>query len=501
MGTHGFAITADGREDRVELKQPHKDWLDGRFIDPGLAEKFGLHTVNRSGKYWLAVPYVEHGQTVNHKYRVVSDKSAQMMDQGAPLTLLNHDCLLDESLASTPLIITEGEWDLLTMLTAGKRRVVSVPNGAPGQASDDQELTEGARYAWFWRHEAALAKVKQVVLAVDNDEPGKALAADLCRLFGPERCLFVEYPEGCKDANDVAKLYSHQALVEMLDAAKPYPVRGLYQLSDFPEQPAYSAWETGIPEIDELFKIVPRTFTVVTGYAGQGKTSFLMWILSRLIRSGVHVTVASFETDIKPIFHRKLRAAILEIGEFAKFDPTDGDWADRMIGRYLSIISHSPHDDDDSLGIEDVLELGRASVIRNGTRMLLIDPWNEIDHKRHANESETDYTGRAIRMIKRFAKQNDVAVWVIAHPSKPSPQYGKSKLPGLYDISGSANWANKADYGIVFQIKNRDFWTSTIACTKVRMGLPGKMGQVIVQFDPRRSKYSFYAGSEEDEAA
>jgi ABC-type Na+ transport system ATPase subunit NatA len=51
---------------------------------------------------------------------------------------------------------------------------------------------------------------------------------------------------------------------------------------------------------------VPRTFTVVTGYAGQGKTSFLMWIISLLIRRGVHVTVASFETDIKPIFLRKL---------------------------------------------------------------------------------------------------------------------------------------------------------------------------------------------------
>lgn len=484
----------------MELKMPHREWLDGRAIDPVLAEKLGLHTVTQSGKNWLAVPYIEHGKTVNHKYRVISDKSLQRMDAGAPLTLLNHDCLLDESLANQPLIITEGEWDFLSCMTAGKRRVVSVPNGAPKQSSDDQELTEGARYAWFWRHEALLGKVKQVILCVDNDEAGKALAADLCRLFGPERCMFVDYPEHCKDANDVAINHGHQRLLEMLDSARPYPVKGLYAARDFPEQPAYTCYPTGVAEVDALFQVVPRTFTVVSGYAGQGKTSFLMWLLANLIRRQVHVTIASFETDIKPIFIRKLRAALILAGEYSKHNVDDIEWADSLIDRYTAFIAHSPYDDDDSLGVEEVLELGRASVIRNGTRLLLIDPWNEIDHKRRGDETETDYTGRAIRMMKRFAKQNDVAVWIIAHPAKPFPGKGSAKLPGLYDISGSANWANKADYGLIVQAKNRDFWTSTIACTKVRMGLPGKMGKVVLQFDPAKSSYSFY-GDAEDEAA
>ena len=482
------------------LRKEHLDWLNDRGIDPTLAEKFGLETVRMEGRDVLSVPYVEHGKVINHKYRQASDKQFQRMDKDAPLTLLNHDCLLDESLAQTPLIITEGEWDLLAIMTAGKRRVVSVPNGAPAQASDDDQLAEGARYAWYWRHEGLLNKVKQIIIAVDNDEPGKALAADLVRLFGPARCMFIDYPRFCKDPNDIALNWSHQRLIEVLDAAKPYPVKGLYGVDEFPELPAYQKWSTGIAELDNLFQVVPKTFTVVTGFAGQGKTSFLMWLIANLMRSGVHVTIASFETDIKPIFVRKLRAAIIGAGEYADHDSKELEYADSLIRRHLAIIAHSPTDDDDALGVEDVLELARASVIRNGTRMLIIDPWNEIDHKRGRDESETDYTGRAIRMMKRFAKQNDIALWVIAHPSKPSQVYAKSKMPGLYDISGSANWANKADYGIVFQIKSRDYWTSTIAVTKVRMGLPGKMGQVVLQFDPRRSRYSFYA-DEEVEAA
>jgi twinkle protein len=484
----------------VALKEPHLDWLKGRKIDPDLAAKFGVESVELEGKNWLSVPYVENGQTINHKYRMISDKRMQRMDKDAPLILLNRDCLLDESLAATPLIIVEGEWDFLATQTAGKRRVVSVPNGAPGRASDDNELTDGARYAWFWRDEALLAKVGDVILAVDGDEAGKALAADLCRLFGAARCKFIEYPEHTKDPNEVLECYGPQGLVEMLDAARPYPVKGLYTLDDFPEQPAQQQWKTGIDELDEMFRIVARTFTVVTGWAGQGKTSFLMWLIAGMVRQGVHVTVASFETDIKPIFHRKLVAALLEGGEYTSYDGERRKWADDQIRKYVSLIAHSPHGDEDALTLEDVLELARASVIRNASRFLMIDPWNEIDHNRRRDENETEYVGRSIRSMKRFAKQNDVALWIIAHPSKPQELTNRSRLPGLYDISGSANWANKADYGIVFQIKNRDFWTTTIACTKVRMGLPGKMGQVVIQYDPRRSRYAYYAGDESDAA-
>ena len=70
----------------MALKTPHKDWLDARAINPEMAELFGLHTVQDHGMNWLAVPYVENGKTVNHKYRVTSDKTKQRMDAGAPLT-------------------------------------------------------------------------------------------------------------------------------------------------------------------------------------------------------------------------------------------------------------------------------------------------------------------------------------------------------------------------------------------------------------------------------
>jgi twinkle protein len=49
--------------------------------------------------------------------------------------------------------------------------------------------------------------VKQIIIATDNDAPGRILAADLARWLGPERCKFIEYPEGTKDLNDVLLSY------------------------------------------------------------------------------------------------------------------------------------------------------------------------------------------------------------------------------------------------------------------------------------------------------
>ncbi|MGJ3630178.1 hypothetical protein AB5I41_31280 [Sphingomonas sp. MMS24-JH45] len=68
-GWAAFATIAIGATEAVDLKKAHADWLDARGIDPTLAQKFGLHTVQRAGRHWLAAPYVEQGRTVDRKYR------------------------------------------------------------------------------------------------------------------------------------------------------------------------------------------------------------------------------------------------------------------------------------------------------------------------------------------------------------------------------------------------------------------------------------------------
>lgn len=464
----------------------HLEWIEARGIDPALIEKFGICTKHEGGANWLAIPYVERGRTVNHKYRLASEKRHKM-DEGAPLILWNHDVLLEQS--DQPVIITEGEWDALAAITAGFKRCVSVPNGAPQSVVEKPE--EAKRYEFLWRSKDLLDKVKQFIIATDSDGPGRILAADLARLLGPERCMFVEYPWGSgaamKDLNEVLQTYGAATVAETLNEAKPYPVKGLYRLSEFPEPPPTTSIGLGIQGLDDLFQLTIGTFAVISGWAGHGKTSLLMRMIANAMRYGVNVALGSFETLPRPILERRIRAALYDCRESHPNANSPGE-ADKLIAKRLSVIAHSARDDDTELDIEYIIELAKIAVMRDGVRLLVLDPWNEIEHRRNTDETETEYVSRAIRMLKRFAVNYECAVWIVAHPRKPHSD-GSPKPPSLYDLAGSAHFANKADYGLII---HRDDMTSNVIearVVKVRMGLPGRPGRTFLEYDETTSGY------------
>jgi twinkle protein len=467
------------------LHPKHREWIELRGIDPDLAEKLGISTKRDGNANWIAVPYVERGQTINHKYRLSSEKRHRM-DEGAPLTLWNHDALLEQG---KPLIITEGEWDALAVIQSGFSRCVSVPNGAPQQRTDKPE--EAKRYEFLWRSKDLLDKVERIVIATDNDEPGRILAADLARWFGPERCKFVEYPDGAKDLNEVLLSYGSTGVASVIDSAKPYPVKGLYRLEDFPEPPPTTSIPVGIDWLDDYFALTLGTFSVISGWAGHGKTSLLMRMLANLMMGGVNIALGSFETMPRPILQRRMRACLYRCAEDAPEANRSGP-ADELMAKRLGVIAHTARDEETELDLDYIIELAKVAVLRDGVRLLVLDPWNEIEHKRGSDETETEYTSRAIRSLKRFALNYECAVWLVAHPRKPHSD-GNPKPPSLYDLAGSAHFANKADYGLII---HRDDMTSKqveARVVKVRMGLPGKPGRATLHWRPETSDYGVEA--------
>jgi twinkle protein len=270
-----------------------------------------------------------------------------------------------------------------------------------------------------------------------------------------------------------------------LQASRPYPIKGLYSMDDFPERAEVRSYPIGVTALSDMINVVPGTLTIVTGYANMGKSTLMNSIIGHSLRYNFPVCVASFETDVKPILRDGLRTAIMRCSknDLRTCDTSD---ADDILQDRLRIITQSV-DEDAEMDLDAFLEYCRVAVVRDGCRMIVLDPWNEIEHKRRRDEAETEYIARALRTIKRFARQYDVAFWIVAHPSKP--QEGSRKVPGLYDISGSANWANKADYGLTYHRPDPAENSAKIIVTKVRMGLPGKKGSVDVSFDFRTSEF------------
>ncbi len=143
----------------------------------------------------------------------------------------------------------------------------------------------------------------------------------------------------------------------------------------------------------------------------------------------------------------------------------------------------NPDDRDDgaSIDLRWTLERMATAVLRHNAKVVILGPWNELDHARLRDESLTEYTGRAIREFRRFARTFDVHFIVVAHPTKLGGQFRKDDappVPGLYDISDSAHWANKSDVGLSIW---RDYKTNMTLCAvkKVRfqksIGVPGEV--------------------------
>ena len=129
---------------------------------------------------------------------------------------------------------------------------------------------------------------------------------------------------------------------------------------------------------------------------------------------------------------------------------------------------------------------------RQLTALLVIDPYNEIEHKRPANQNETEYVSQLLGKVKRFAQAHGVHVWSIAHPAKLyRDKDGSLPEPTLYDISGSANWANKADVGLVIhRDPNKDPTRTDILIRKVRFKSVGKIGMTSLRYERATGRYS-----------
>jgi Toprim domain len=177
----------------------------------------------------IAYPFWEHGHVVNEKYRIERDGEKFFWHRkGGKRTFWNVDALDDPLLevGSQALIITEGIEDGMVAIDSGWPLTVSVPDGAPPVPKDDRlrpldpETEPHGKYEFLWLNRDRLGRIKRIILAVDNDPPGQRLAAEIVRRVGAGKCLFVSYPEGCKDLNDVRRQLGADAVTDVLRSAR-----------------------------------------------------------------------------------------------------------------------------------------------------------------------------------------------------------------------------------------------------------------------------------------
>jgi len=274
--------------------------------------------------------------------------------------------------------------------------------------------------------------------------------------------------------------------------------------------------ESGLPRgqsigwwaLDPFYTVPKGQWTVVTGFSGSGKSTWLDNVFVQLAQNaGWKILICSPENQ--PI--KRHVASLMEIYAGKKFGRPNPKFPTVPKRAYMSDEEHkaayafvcehfyfiNPPDTD--FTVDGIIAIA-AEVYENHFQFdgMVLDPYNEIEHKAPSGMSETSYISTVIQKYRSFTRQLNIHFWFVAHPTKPTrvpvkyqaqdlddvakkPVYQRATL---FDISGSAHWKNKCDFGIIVHRDMNDASApSIIEIEKIRFRENGNWGEVPMYYD------------------
>lgn len=435
------------------------EYFESRKISRKTVDVF---RVASDDKGMIVFPFYENGVNVFEKFRRPwkptedEKKMKEWRFPGAKPVLFG----MDACSFSLPLVITEGQIDAMSLYEAGITNVVSVPSGC-----DDLSWIE---HCWDW-----LERFKTIILFGDSDEPGRKMVAALTKRLDESRCRVVEeYPDNghggiCKDANEILFRFGDFELIDMVENAREIPVKGLLDLSTIPpyDPTTVPRIKTMIPDLDAAIGgLVEGGVTVLTGKAGDGKSTLTGLLLLNGIEQGYNVCAYSGELP-KEKFQEWINlqcAGSDYIG--LKYDPIRDEQIpyiaypvqrrlmDYYAGRFFLFDNNEIFEHNQADSILDVFTM---AVRRYGCKLFLVD---NLMTSLSDSEEETKAQGRFVNALKKFATRYGVHVLIVAHPrkTKAGEQLRKD------DVGGNSAIVNLSDSAIVVErpnlriIKNRE---------------------------------------------
>lgn len=411
---------------------------------------------------------------------------------------------LNDLINQTDAIITEGEIDALSFEVAGFLNAVSVPDGGinPEVKQIQTKLDYLDNCSDYFKN------MHRIYLSTDSDAPGIRLREELARRLGKSRCWIVRYPNDCKDANEVLIKHGKDKLKECIENAELYPIEGIHyanerrdELKDLYDNGFPNGAKTGYSNLDELITFYGSQLTIVTGIPSHGKSNFMDQLMIKLAINH-NWSWGIFSPENATIEIHLLRLCEILIGKPFLKDYNHRMTFDEMESAREFINNHTYFilPDNEEYRLERILEAASGLVLKHGIKGLILDPWNTLEHQ-YGNDSETIYTGKVLNQLKYFARIHDIHLILVAHPRKMARRKDSKlfEVPTLYDISGSANWFNIADNGmVVYRQFSEDFTESypIVYIQKVKHKFIGKTGFAKFDFDVSCQRYIEKSGKQ-----
>jgi len=470
---------------------------EGTLFNTGVRSCFKWMPQYKKEVETIAFQFIKNNQRVNTKYRTSTKDMSQ--DKNGVKCFYNF-----EALERTPerIYITEGEIDALTLIECGYKDVLSVPDGAPNPTANNLDN----KFSYFTEEAMELfKKIKEVVLVTDTDENGRFLEKELKRRIGADKCLFVNYHDGCKDINDVLVKEGCEAVEDVMIGAKHCPIAGVKTFRDFRREiqnmrdgVSDHYYKTGCDDMDRHLKIKTGQLNIVTGSPGSGKSEWVDEIVINTIKNyGLKWVIFSPENNPSAVYFRKL-AAKYSRKSFDRMSDVEVEIATEDLSDHIQLLVDS---DEEDISIDYILERVKALVFRHGIKGVVLDPWNEILNETGAREDL--YISKVLRKIKRFARVYDLTFWIVAHPKNPK-MLNDGSYPRItaYDIVGGYAWFAKADNLFsVWRDKANHNNPVEIDIQKIKQKTDGKEGICYLRYDYESGTYTGAGSSLDDPSA
>jgi len=403
------------------------------------------------------------------KSRPIAVKDFRMDPPGGQWGLFGWH--LVENSGTDHIILTEGEFDAMSVYQATGRPAVSLPNGASSLPIEVVEMLEPFKRIYLW---------------MDDDVKGQEGAEKFAQKLGKGRCYVVRTgtvpgAKNVKDANDA--LRAKLDLGKMLTNAVPFPHKQILRFSELRDQIF-----TELSNPTQVSGLMCRTFptlntilkghrrgelTVVTGHTGIGKTSILSQLSIDYCMQGVNTLWGSFELEnvrlVKKMLTQFCGKNLEEnINEFNHF-------ADKFSELPLYFLRFFG-----STGVEEVLDAMEYAAYVLDVEHVILDNLQFMTGSSARGYEKFDVLDSAIDRFRKFATDRKVHVTLVIHPRKTDD--GMPLM--MSSVFGTAKATQEADNVIIVQNSQAYRYLDV-----VKNRFDGSLGSVPYKYQPDNLKF------------
>lgn len=402
---------------------------------------------------------------VRLKARALKDKSKQrLIPKGGSWGLFGWNTV---PIDADEIVLTEGEFDAMTVYQATGKPAVSLPNGCQSLPPSILPLLE---------------RFKKIYLWMDNDAQGQANVSKFTNKLGQSRCHIVRMTpasgsENCniKDANeayrkkiDLAKLlteaeriphaqiatFEHLRQQVFEEILNPIRLRGVQSRS--------------LPSLNRLLKGHRLgEVTILTGPTGCGKTTLLSQLSLDLCGQGVSTLWGSFEIQNTRLIHKMMTQLA---GKSLQGDPATFEYAadsfEELPMYFLRFFG--------TTDVDELMDAVEYAVYAYDVQHILLDNVQFMMAGQGRGFDKFERQDAALDKFRRFATQKNVHLTLVIHPRKEEEGQDLS----LSSVFGTAKATQEADNVLILQ---RIRGKSKLDVRKNRFD--GALGSIPLQYD------------------